>query len=320
MPRNPENPSEGWKESFGCPAGLRVGTKGGGMRAILSLLRPHHWIKNAFCFAGVVFSGRFLEVGAIQAGAMAALSFCLLSSAVYALNDIRDVASDRQHPRKRLRPLASGAIGVGTAAWVGAVCAAAGMGLGMLLGERVAACSAIYLGVNLAYSLRLKFTVLVDVMCIAFGFVLRLLAGVYAVEETPTVWIVLCTFFLALFLALSKRRAELAVPGDNGCKDRRPVLAKYSVELLDLLVVSSASICILCYALFTGLSGRNPSLVATVPLVWYAIMRYVLLLRKSACAEEPEKLLVSDPGIMLTAVVWLLAYIGIHFGGLEWVE
>ncbi len=185
---------------------------------------------------------------------------------------------------------------------------------GWLLSPLCAALMAAYLLTNLAYSIRLKHAVLLDVGVIAFGFVLRVLYGVYAVEVKPTSWIVLCMFFLALFLGFAKRRGEMERMEIDEEPFRRPVLAKYRTPFLDMQLGMTATMAILCYALYTvNRHPDNSSLVVTVPLVTYGVLRYMLLVMVRGAGDAPEKLLVSDRPLMGTAVLWLLLCVAILY-------
>ena len=229
------------------------------------------------------------------------------------LNDVVDRERDREHPIKRRRPLASGALGVPAAAAVGTTCAVAAFAGAAALGPAVLVCLALYAANNVAYSLRLKHLVLFDVLSIAVGFVLRLVAGVYVVGELPTTWITLCAFFLALFLGFGKRRAELrSVAGADS--RQRPVLAHYPIAYLDYLLDSSAVMAVMCYALFTTSAEKNPTLVVGVPIVFYAIMRYKRLVMRLDASEEPELILLRDGPLRVSIVLWLVAYLLIQHG------
>jgi 4-hydroxybenzoate polyprenyltransferase len=302
----------------GAAGGPRAGeapalTLAGRGTAYLRLLRPHHWTKNLACLAGAFFSGRFVDPGALAGAFWTFAVFCAAASAVYAVNDVLDRDRDRQHPWKRDRPVASGAVGAPAALAVGVVLAAVGLGGAWKLGPGVLVCMLLYVANNLAYSMSLKHLILFDVLSIALGFVLRLLAGVYVVGELPTTWITLCSLFLALFLAVGKRRAELRTLGSEG-PDRRPVLSRYTVAYLDSLLDSSAVMAIMCYALFTTSADRDPSLVIGVPIVFYAIMHYKRLVMLSDASEEPEQILLRDPAILVSVVLWLASYLMIERG------
>ncbi len=283
--------------------------------AYVRLLRPHHWTKNLVCLAGALFSGRFVDAAAVAGALWTLVVFCAASSAVYLLNDVVDRERDRQHPHKRVRPIASGAVSVPTAIAMATALALAALGGAWALGRDVLACVLIYVANNLAYSAWFKHLMLFDVLSISVGFVLRLLAGVYVVDELPTTWITLCTFFLALFLGFGKRRAELTTPGN--LRDQRPVLSRYTIPYLDSLLNSSAVMAVMCYALFTTSSGRNPSLVVGVPIVFYAIMHYKQIVITTPTSEEPEQILLRDPAIGVSIALWLATYLVIEHGRLH---
>jgi 4-hydroxybenzoate polyprenyltransferase len=289
---------------------------GGPVGAYLRLLRPYHWTKNLACLAGVLFSGKFVEPGALGRAGWTFAVFCAAASAVYALNDVLDRERDREHPRKRGRPVASGAVGVPVAVTLAAALAVAALTGASALGAGVLACLLLYVANNLAYSVWLKHVALFDVLSIALGFVFRLLAGVYVVGELPTTWITLCAFFLALFLGIGKRRGELRARGAADSQ-QRPVLAEYTLSYLDALLNSSAAMAVICYALFTTSPGKNPSLVVSVPIVFYAIMHYKRLVMLLDVSEEPEQVLLRDTPIRVSIVLWLATYLAIEHSGIR---
>ncbi len=278
------------------------------MPPLLRLLRPNQWSKNGLCLAGVFFSGRLLDAHALLLAVQTFAAFCLVSSSVYVLNDLMDRERDRLHPKKRRRPIASGAVAPGTGAVLALALFGAGMAWAWALGTAVFVCTLAYVAVNVAYSTVLKHVVLVDVLAVAFGFVARLLAGIYVVGAQPTSWIVLCTFFLAVFLAFGKRRAELANLGQQD-GTQRPSLRGYTVDLLDRLVNGAGIMSIISYALFTALSGPKPTLVVTVPVVYYAISHYQRMLLRNAYGEEPDAVLVKDGRIIASVAIWLGLYL-----------
>jgi 4-hydroxybenzoate polyprenyltransferase len=236
--------------------------------------------------------------------------FCAVSSAIYAFNDLIDRERDRRHPTKRNRPVASGAISPAAAATISATLAAAALIGAYLINPLVLLVLVLYVANNLLYSLKLKHVAILDVLSIAIGFVLRLLAGCWALPTVkPTSWITLCTFFLATFLGASKRRAELAAGDEENL--RRPVLAKYSVEFLDSLVNNAAAMAIMCYALFTVF--KYPALVLTVPIVFYGIIHYKRMVMIHRGGEEPDRAILKDLRIQLTIVLWLLAFAGVMY-------
>lgn len=285
------------------------------MSALVRLVRPTHWTKNLTAFAGVIFGGRLGEPWAIATDFAVFVALTMASSAVYIMNDIYDVEFDRAHPTKRTRPIASGEVSIGTASLVGGLLAALALVGSLFLGLGAFVCILTYLVMNALYSVKLKHVMLIDVMCIAMGFALRVLAGVYALGDLPTAWIVLCGFFLALFLGFGKRRGELGQ--QQGDADARPVLYGYDRALLDSLLDGSATTAILTYALFTATSGKNPSLIITVPIVYYAITYYRRLLQTSGQGTEPEQILLRDRVIQACVVVWLLSFVLISYGDLH---
>ena len=218
-------------------------------------MRPRQWIKNLACFAGLIFSGQLLRLDALGRAGLAFAGYCLAASAVYLLNDVCDRELDRQNPKKRRRPVASGLLPPSWALSAAALLVAAAVATSAPLGRTCSAVLGAYLALNVAYSLRLKHTLLLDVLIIACGFVLRVLYGVYAVRVLPSPWIALCMFFLALFLGFAKRRSELKEVGALG-EHRRPVLAKYDVAYLDQQLGIAAALAICSYALYT-VTGRR---------------------------------------------------------------
>jgi 4-hydroxybenzoate polyprenyltransferase len=287
------------------------------MLAYVKLLRLPQWTKNGFCLAGLFFSGKFVDPEAVQAALLTFGVYCMASSSVYIFNDLLDRERDRKHPKKCHRPIASGAVRIPAAALLGVILAGTGLAGASVLGGSVLGCLMLYLVNNVMYSLRLKHIPLFDVLCIAFGFMLRLLAGVYAVGELPTTWITLCTFFLALFLGGAKRQAELAGLIEEEDKMRRPVLSKYTVQFLDYLVNSSAIMAMMCYALFTTTSGKNPSLVVTVPIVFFAIMHYKRLVMVLNFGDEPDRILLKDLPIQVSIMLWLVSYFVVMYSGIR---
>ncbi len=286
------------------------------MKAHLKLLRPHQWSKNILVFAGWIFGGHVGQPALLLLDLAVFLIFCAISSAVYIFNDIVDRERDRRHPSKRNRPIASGEVSVPTAAVLGG-----GLALGALvgawaLGWSTLACVLLYVGNNLLYSLFFKHIAVIDVLSIAFGFILRLLAGIYVFGDLPTSWAVLCVLFLALFLAIAKRRAEMHNLTAQGIS-QRPVLSGYTIDYLDSLLNSAATMAILCYALFTVTSGKNPTLVVTLPIVYYAVMHYKRIVMVRQDGEEPEKILVKERRILALILLWLVAYVIIDYGNVH---
>jgi 4-hydroxybenzoate polyprenyltransferase len=290
-------------------------------KAWLRLARPKQWSKNLLLFAGLLFSGHFRGIPSLLAagdlrGALLApqqallgfISFVFLSSSVYALNDLRDRDEDRLHPVKHLRPVASGQVSPFTAGLLAAVWAAAGLGLGALLGGRFLTLALAYLGLSTLYSVWTKHQVILDVLSLAAGFVLRATAGAVAVSVEISTWLLVCTTLGALFVGLVKRRAELAALPAGG-KSARVSLRHYSLPLLDQLIAVVASPTILAYCLYAfsaHSSERGPWMMLTVPFVLYGILRYLYLAHQKGLGAAPEQVLLGDRAMQIDVFLWVL--------------
>jgi decaprenyl-phosphate phosphoribosyltransferase len=278
--------------------------------ALVSLTRPTHWIKNLFVLAPLAFAAGAWGPETVAAGGLAFLCFCLLSSAVYCLNDVHDAARDRAHPLKRHRPVASGRIRAGVAVTFGCGLAVAALLIaGRTLPGAFAAIGLLYLANNVLYGLLLKEKVIADVMSIAFGFVLRLLAGAIAIGVTPSSWLVVCGFSLALLLGFGKRRTELTALGDGSAY--RPSLQIYTPENVNTLVAICASLALLTYMLYTVSPDtirvhHTSNLVYSVPFVAYGIFRFIFKVQEGR-ATGPVEILLSDYIFQLNALLWVAA-------------
>ena len=280
--------------------------------AWLRLMRPEQWTKNGLVLAAFFFAywdpqqqlrGQGLRPCVLAAVATAL--FCLVSSGVYALNDWRDRVADRLHPVKRLRPVASGEIRPKTALAMAAVLLAAGI-LGALFSPPLCAVLAAYAALQLLYTFHLKHVPLVDVFIIAAGFVLRAVAGAAVLSARISPWLLLCTFLLALFLALCKRRQEKVTRSES--EQRRSVRA-YSAQLLDSLIAITAAATIVSYALYTLSPDTvsrfgTPMLGLTIPFVIFGVFRYLHLVYTSRAGERPEQVLLTDKAIIATVVLY----------------
>ena len=272
----------------------------------IRLLRPHQWLKNVFVFAGLMFSHRWTDLQALGSVVLATVAFCATSSLVYLLNDWRDRESDAQHPTKRTRPLASGAVTPRAAVWMGV-----GLGtLALLLGAgngTLLALLAIYVAMNLAYSWRLKHVPVVDVSIIAAGFILRLLAGTLAVGIPPSRWLLLTGLFVALFLGFSKRKAETF----HAPQQQRAVLEHYPPALLDTYIAAMMTATILTYGLYAtsaeALQQHGGRLVYTVPIVVFALLRYTYQVQRGR-GEDVSSDLLRDPWIVAAALAWVAVF------------
>lgn len=277
--------------------------------AVLRLLRPKQWTKNLLVFAALVFTGGFGDESAIRASLLAFVALCLASSAVYALNDLLDVELDRQHPKKRTRPIASGALSKAGAAAISLACAAASAVVSWLLGAPFLVGVGVYLLLQVGYNAWFKAIPILDVFVVATGFVLRAVLGAVAIQVRISGWLLFCTGALALMLAFAKRRHEFRDRGeDRGLT--RPSLGGYTQAALDALVVFSAGAAALSfgvYAIESETARRHPALILTLPCVLYGVMRYLYLVFGRDSGGEPESVLLSDPHIILA----LLAFLGL---------
>lgn len=266
-------------------------------------MRPRQWTKNLLLFAGIVFAAELGDPARWAAAVAAFAAYCAASSAAYLVNDVHDVASDRLHPVKRFRPVARGELGRRAALALAGVLLVVALVLASSLGPASLACLVAFVGLQAAYSLALKAFELVDVIAIAGLFVLRAAAGAIAVDVRISEWLLLCTFLLALFVALGKRRAELGLEGVNA----RASLSGYSVPLVDQLLSIVAAATIAAYTGYTLAAHDTRWLVATIPLVVYGLFRYLLLLHRRGLGEEPEALLVEDLPLLATVAAWAAA-------------
>lgn len=268
--------------------------------AALVAVRPRQWTKNLLLFAGIIFAAQLGDASRWAAAVAAFVAYCAASSAAYLVNDVRDAESDRLHPVKRARPIARGELSPRAALVLAGALALAAFVLAGALGPLSLACLAAFVALQAAYSLGLKTFELVDVLAIAGLFVLRASAGAIAVDVRISEWLLLCTFLLALFVALGKRRAELGLDGVHA----RPALDGYSVALVDQLLGIVAAATIAAYTGYALAAHDTHWLVATVPLVVYGLFRYLLLLHRRGLGEEPETLLVEDLPLLVTVAVW----------------
>src|SRR6187397_1200795 len=271
--------------------------------AALVAMRPRQWTKNLLLVAGIIFAAELGDPARWAAAVTAFVAYCAASSAAYLVNVVRDAEPDRLHPVKRSRPIARGELSPQVALALAGALALAAVVLAGMLGPMSLACLAAFVALQAAYSLGLKAFELVDVLAIAGLFVLRASAGAIAVDVRISEWLLLCTFLLALFVALGKRRAELGLDGVRA----RPALDGYSVALVDQLLGIVAAATIAAYTGYALAAHDTRWLVATVPLVVYGLFRYLLLLHRRGLGEEPETLLVEDLPLLVTVAVWAAA-------------
>ncbi|MBI3289489.1 MAG: decaprenyl-phosphate phosphoribosyltransferase [Elusimicrobia bacterium] len=268
-------------------------------------LRPKQWTKNLFIFASLVFTGRLHQPGSVAAAGAAFALFSLFSGSLYVINDIRDRDGDRLHPVKSRRPVASGALPVGTAFALAATLGAASLIASFCLARGFGLAVLAYGVLMLLYSGVLKRLMFIDVIVISIGFALRVAAGAFVLGETPTHWSLICVFFLTLFLGFSKRKADLLVQQRQS--QGAFVLAGYDGDLLRMLLTLTASCTILAYCFFTLTSGKDIRLVYTLPFVVYGILQYLHLIMTPDLADRPDELFWRDAPLLINNGLWICA-------------
>ncbi|MHC4239483.1 MAG: decaprenyl-phosphate phosphoribosyltransferase, partial [Planctomycetota bacterium] len=282
----------------------------------IQLARPRHWIKNLVVLMPVMFGLQMYNAGAWVRAIAATAAFCLASSFAYVINDIKDRESDRVHPEKKDRPLASGRIGVRAAAIEAAVLAAASLALAQGLSFLVTGIISAYLLLQIFYTVSLKERVLVDVICIALGFVLRAACGAVAIGVVISPWLFICIFTLCLFMGFCKRYSEVVTMGEGvHAGSHRVTLLEYTPELLTHLITLSAAIGVIAFLLY-GLSERTVEQFGTnyfiyvLPVVVYGVCRFAMLSMKGAYSG-PTDIILRDRPFQLTVGIWMVAVLGI---------
>ncbi len=281
-------------------------------------LRPVQWTKNALLFAGVVFARKLHDPELLLLAVLAFVSFCALSSAIYIINDLHDVAADRLHPTKRDRPIAAGHISANSARMLALGLATLGLGIAAGVNTQFLLAAMGYLVLMNAYVYLVRAVAIVDVFAIAAGFVVRAVAGALAVNVPISPWLLCCTALLALFLGFCKRRSELAAM-DRRAGAVRPVLDEYSLPLLDQLISICAAATLISYAFYTFDARsvpRNGVMMLTVPFVAFALFRYLFLVYRRREGGSPEWTLLRDIPLLLTILCWAgAALIAMYAGG-----
>ena len=284
-------------------------------KSLLVAARPKQWTKNLIVFLAFFFTvneawsppditAMFTLFGK---STLAFLIFSVLTSSIYLMNDIFDIDKDRNHPKKRHRPIPSGVLPVSVARWASVILAAIGLSSAFLLEPVFGIIASVYVATMIAYTLGLKRLVLVDVFVISGGFVLRAVAGAAVIDVPISPWLYICTGLGALFLALAKRRSELALAGDNP-GNQRVTLEQYTVGLLDQFITIVATSVVLAYSLYTFTAEslpENQAMMLTIPLVVYGLFRYMFLVHKKGRGESPEDILTSDGPLIVSVVLWV---------------
>lgn len=300
---------------------------------IIEVARPIHWIKNLAVFSALIFSGTLTTQGYIEKSTLAFLTFCLVSSSIYIINDIFDASSDRLHPIKKERPIASGKLGVKVALLESVILFLLSIRLSLFLGEMFTITILTYFIIQLLYSIIFKKTEVIDIIIIATGFILRVYGGAFAINAHLSVWFLLCVISVSLFLASGKRRAELSIIQANK-KITRISLLKYKKELLNSYVTMFGNAAWMSWSLFTFFESPkatlpvwimlaeisktitiNKLLMTTIPFVIFAIMRYEKLIFENK-TERPEKIILTDAPLVGCVLVWLILVLFILYSGI----
>jgi len=292
------------------------------LEVFLKGIRAKQWVKNFFVFGALIFSRNVRNILFLEKTVFAFFIFSFAASSIYLLNDLLDYKSDREHPVKCKRPIASGAISKQTATVMSVCFAVLSLVLSFLLNHKFGAIITCYILMNIAYTLKLKHIVIIDVMVIAFGFVLRVLSGAVVIEVSTSLWLLVCTTLLALFLALSKRRHELLVL-EGKATSHRKILKEYNTYLLDQMISVVTASTLTAYLLYTMDPQTierfgSPYLICTFPFVLYGIFRYLYLVHQKERGGNPTKVLLTDTPLIVNTVLWVasfevIVYISVHF-------
>lgn len=281
-----------------------------GTVALLRCMRPWQYTKNLLVFAALVFAREMGNPDAVLKAVVAFVLFCLVSSAVYLINDVRDAEEDRRHPEKCDRPIACGALAPSAATVAAAVLLIIGLGGSLAVNLNLGLTIAAYFVLQMLYQVALKRIVILDVFAIAGGFVLRAVAGAEAIAVEISPWLLICTLLLALFLGLAKRRGEIVLL-EAEAANHRATLERYSVALLDQLIGVVASATLMSYCLYT-ISERTVAelgstrLMYTIPFVIYGLFRYMYLVQRHGHGGAPDRTLLTDRPLLLNVALYAL--------------
>lgn len=284
--------------------------------ALIKTMRPQQWIKNGLLFTALVFDEKLNNVPALLDTLAGFILFSLLASTVYIINDIVDVEADRQHPKKRNRPIASNKLPMPVARAAAIIIPLVVLPLSYLLSPAFALVGLTYFGLNLLYSSRLKHIPLIDVFVLASFYVLRVVAGVTLIDvERFSPWLYVVTTLLALYIGFGKRRAELTLLAENADSHRR-VLKGYTLPLLDQFITIVSATTIVAYSLYTFSAPNLPenhSMMLTIPFAFYGIFRYLYLVHMAHSGGAPEEVLFTDRPLQITVVLWGLTILLIFY-------
>ena len=282
------------------------------LSGLLQSLRPKQWTKNLLVFAGYLFTIEQAHPLALLTRVFAAFAlFCLISGAGYVINDVADIKRDNDHPVKRKRPIASGAVPIPVAMTFACILATAVIGASFTVNVHFGLLISAYFVLSVAYSTFLKHQVIVDLLVIAAGFVIRAVAGAVVIEVAISSWLLVCTTLLALFLGLAKRRSELVALEEGGLA-HRATLKDYTAPMLDQMLGVTASAALMAYCLYTfsptsSTGAAHPYMMATIPFVVYGLMRYLFLVHTKNAGGSPELVLLEDRPMLINMVLYVIA-------------
>lgn len=286
-------------------------------RNLFLLLRPHHWIKNFLVFAPLFFSFSFNK-GSIILASLAFVAYCLVASSIYVINDIFDADKDRHHREKKNRPIASGKVSIVQASILSVILFTLSLLVGFEINSHFVIIIIIYLIINILYSFRLKSYAIIDVMLIAFGFVLRVMAGSIAIGVITSHWLLLCTFFIALLFAFGKRKIEMHELGQGDRNNHRKSILEYTDGFIDQMLALSAGISVVFYSLYTidletVQRFGSDNLIYTTPVAVFGAFRYFHLLYNKKTGGDPVKIFMKDRQIVGAIIIWILMVISIYY-------
>jgi len=279
------------------------------IKYLIISMRPKQWVKNVFIFAGLVFARHLFDIYLLTKVIAGFSMFSLAASSIYLFNDIIDLQKDKEHPEKCKRPLAAGHLRVSTAYAASAVLAITSLVGAFLLNFSFFVILASYAVMNIGYTIKIKQLVILDVMCISFGFVFRVIAGTALVGVRPSDWLIICTITLSLFLGFSKRRHELILIGHKATNHRK-VLTDYSITFIDQMIAVATACTVMSYALYTIADETvakfgTSNLVFTIPFVIYGIYRYLYLIHRKETGGNPTSTVLTDLPLFLNGLLWL---------------
>jgi 4-hydroxybenzoate polyprenyltransferase len=297
-------------------AEARLGVTRSNWRGLLKTMRPQQWVKSIIVFAALVFDGKLFVPDLFLKTTLIFICFCLLSSAVYILNDLVDMEKDRQHPGKRTRPLASGRLEPRFAAFAAAILGVVSVGVAFAVEPLAGLVLLAYLAQNVAYSFWLKNIVIIDVMVLSLGFLLRVVAGVVVVDvENFSPWLYICVTLLALFLGFGKRRQEIVLLEDSAGQHRAS-LQEYNLPLLDQIITIITTSTLIAYTFYSfdaATALAHNRMLITVPFVFYFIARYLYLVHVKGLGGAPDELLLEDRPLLINSALWAVTVVGLIY-------